>query len=472
MLPTFDLSPIMGNASVNQLGHRSLQELVMPELRHLANNTELLEKIRERRFNREEPPLCQSPSTPGEDEFHRFLHEPLSEAEIAELDLLIDEPLNQEELIETQKHFEMWQDAYNPGSRYRREAYHILLSTPIARDNRKLHDMFVRRNGSLRLNVFTRHHIRKRWQRLGIWNPEWGIPGRVDEQTRDNSWLWKWKWQGDSPSCGADRHGPLLPQHPNSRAMRRRQGLRRGQWSPLRPRNSLAADASKAAAEDFITSRPWYTFYLEGEEERTRLSRVPESARSHYKENHLAYVAERWNESKRVSDLGWKWENESPLSEPEEWTTMDLDFSPSEIDALEAIPPPTPRPTARRRSPLKLSLSQCEEWCRTLYPRRDSASPEVQEAQPGQPHPQDAATFPTRPSPPRRSRSQEHEEAAPATKLPSSERAPKLRRSARIAARSQRLQAAATAPVGRDSDGRDEPRKLRARSAVGPDTAP
>lgn len=42
---------------------------------------------------------------------------------------------------------------------------------------------------------------------------------------------------------------------------------------------------------------------------------------------------------------GWKWGHESTSPEPGDLTplnTMDMDFTPSEVDALEAIPPPTP----------------------------------------------------------------------------------------------------------------------------------
>ena len=44
---------------------------------------------------------------------------------------------------------------------------------------------------------------------------------------------------------------------------------------------------------------------------------------------------------------GWKWRHESPSPEPEDLTplnTMDMEFTPSEVDALEAIPAPTPPP--------------------------------------------------------------------------------------------------------------------------------
>jgi hypothetical protein len=45
--------------------------------------------------------------------------------------------------------------------------------------------------------------------------------------------------------------------------------------------------------------------------------------------------------NKRLLDrLGWKWRHESPSPEPAD--PNDMDFSSSEVDALESIPPPAP----------------------------------------------------------------------------------------------------------------------------------
>ncbi|RMZ83265.1 hypothetical protein DV738_g1277, partial [Chaetothyriales sp. CBS 135597] len=209
----------------------------------------------------------------------------------------------------------------------------------------KIREQLDGRAGQLRQKVVIRHRIKKRWERLGVWNPEWGIPGRVDERPRDKTFSWKWRWQGDTPTCG-NSPSAYLPQHPNSRAIHLRQGLRRGERGPLPPRHSLSADASKSAAEAFITSRPWYIFGLDQEEERTRLERIPSIEQRFNDMDHEAQVSERWRQrgdwARFGKPIGWKWKHESPSPEPEGLSGMD--FTPSEIDALEAIPPPTPRP--------------------------------------------------------------------------------------------------------------------------------
>jgi hypothetical protein len=43
-----------------------------------------------------------------------------------------------------------------------------------------------------------RHSIKKRWERLGVWNPEWGIPHRVNEGPKDYG-EWSWVWDQNRP---------------------------------------------------------------------------------------------------------------------------------------------------------------------------------------------------------------------------------------------------------------------------------
>ena len=64
-------------------------------------------------------------------------------------------------------------------------------------------------------------------------------------------------------------------------------------------------------------------------------------------------VTKRWKEKglwkeSRGDQPGWKWRHESPSSEPAD--PNDMEFTPSEIDALEEIPPPTPRPSPKLSS--------------------------------------------------------------------------------------------------------------------------
>lgn len=53
---------------------------------------------------------------------------------------------------------------------------------------------FLNVKGSQRLGILVRHNIKRRWERLGVWNPEWGFPGRRHLPSDDAS-RWKWPWQ-------------------------------------------------------------------------------------------------------------------------------------------------------------------------------------------------------------------------------------------------------------------------------------
>lgn len=389
--------PIGANASVNELDHRQLYDIIMPDLQDMANNQELLEQVRERRFNRDEPPPYRSP-TPDEGHGGEYGGNPAlwpqtgrSDAEIEDT---ISRPLSEEELRKTQHNFESWQSAYPPGERYEKEAEQErmfgITQDPGARDP-KIYALLDSSAGPAHAEVFARHRIKKRWERLGVWNPDWGIPGRVNEGPRDKTSSWKWSWQGDTPEDGADPDC-YLPEHPNSRAMHLRQGLSRGQRSPLQPRHSLTADVSKSASESFITSRPWYVFGMDLEEERTRLDRFPYTERVFPREQHQENVVNRWRESGDWSTRcqpnlfpGWKWKHESPSPEPED--LRNVEFTPSEVDAIEAIPPPTP-PRARPPPPpppkgRRMIVPGTENQFFTQYYYVDS-SPEPQESGAGE----------------------------------------------------------------------------------------
>lgn len=97
--------------------------------------------------------------------------------------------------------------------------------------------------------------------------------------------------------------------------------------------------------EFLITSRPWYVWELEVAEEGVRLKRDPINSEIHHRQREN--VTTRWKEKGYWKDSwgdlpGWKWRHES--SSPEPADPNDMDFTPSEIDALEEIPPPTPPP--------------------------------------------------------------------------------------------------------------------------------
>lgn len=149
-----------------------------------------------------------------------------------------------------------------------------------------------------------------------------------------------------------------IPDHPNSRAARSREGWHRGARPPPSPRSGLAENASRSAAESFITTRPWYTYALDEEEERIRLERIPRRLHGYYNMDHEELVEERWRETGMWNHHkdgrkrpGWKWKHESPSPEPGQ-DISNLDLTPSEIDALEEIPPPTPQTRGRHGFPI------------------------------------------------------------------------------------------------------------------------
>ncbi|KAI1074738.1 hypothetical protein F5B20DRAFT_595791 [Whalleya microplaca] len=354
------LSPVGGNASVYGLDHRQMNEIIMPELHDMANNPDLLERVRDRRFDRDDPPPYRSPSSDNNNEdvdddddshdnnddnapisFFGSIVGPIRKQIMAEIDELVNAPFTEQELRDTQRHLEAWHPAYHPGRQYESEAAweaRHMLGDPALRDF-ATYKSLDGRAGEQRQQVYIRHRIKQRWETLGVWNPEWGIPGRVNEEIRDKTSSWKWRWQ----------------------AVHLREGLRRGERVPPLPRHNLTADASKSVAVSFITSRPSYIYSLEAEEERTRLDRLPYQKARFYNVTHVSheqYVSKRWREGgdrdpyekgRGFRRPGWKWKHESPSPEPVGLSNME--FTPSEIDALEAIPPPTPPPPRRSLNP-------------------------------------------------------------------------------------------------------------------------
>lgn len=165
-------------------------------------------------------------------------------------------------------------------------------------------------------------------------------------------------WQhGSSVAEGTVGHDgvALNPQHPIKRTVCLRQGLRRDEHSLVHPHSHLQDDVSALQAEYLIISRPWFIYEAELFEERMRFRRIPLGKRRHYKEPMCEHVIEQWKlrgnwrEGWKDPEGGfvsaWKWRHENPSPEPEDLTllnTMSMELTPSEVDALEAVPPPTP----------------------------------------------------------------------------------------------------------------------------------
>ncbi|KAK3309294.1 uncharacterized protein B0T15DRAFT_22 [Chaetomium strumarium] len=139
--------------------------------------------------------------------------------------------------------------------------------------------------------------------------------------------------------------------------MQLRDNLAYGEHATPPPRSSLGDDASATESESFIISRPWFMYWAESFEFMTRSHRIPWDRRGHHEPEQESRVERWWKErGEWKSDWevpGWKWRHESPSPEPEDLSpliTDDMDFTPSEVDALEAVPPPSPPPPWYMRS--------------------------------------------------------------------------------------------------------------------------
>lgn len=200
-----------------------------------------------------------------------------------------------------------------------------------------------------------RHIIKKRWEKLRVWNPSWGVPtniglswsssshygplplssnGSVEHDHRE----WRWRWQGDRP-MSTNRYWDSQPdtEHPNYRAVQLRKGTRRHEVGPRAPRSHLSPNAGASEADSFIISRRWYNFRLDVEEERLRVGRVPGNRNDN--NAMLDSVFRQWEEEEMGTSFApttggdmpsWKWKHESPEPAPVEWD--DIEYTPSETE--------------------------------------------------------------------------------------------------------------------------------------------
>ena len=222
-------------------------------------------------------------------------------------------------------------------------------------DNKALH-----RKDNKIIDVIVRHNIKRRWEKLGVWNPAWGVPSR-DLEPEDNTDTWKWSWQQCDSSQGATarRETPseaALSLRPLvQRTVRLRQNFRRGEHSSVLPQSRLKADASESRAESFLTSRPWFLYDVENHEEYERWLRLCPRGRP---ANHDMdrQVQNWWRERGHpFRPESWKWPHESRSPSPEALSPIEqmrlgqlnahaMEFTPSEVDALESIPSLAPAP--------------------------------------------------------------------------------------------------------------------------------
>lgn len=344
---------------------RALSNRALPALERLAEHSALRERA-VARFDRDEPPPYLS-STDEEDD-------PGEDLSPETVDRLLDEPLNDQERKRMGDIVGRHAEFYKAGNQFmtevRRERDRVRAWVD-RKASRATYDYFVQlglarkgRAGRERINIVARRNVKRRWQKLGVWNNDWGIPDRADPQPNDNTDAWKWPWQhGDAAAewfLGPE--GTPNDKHPIKNALLLREALRRGERGPVPPYSNLKSDASASEAEPFITSRPWFMMGIERNEEHLRRDRLHwRWKEDQYKGTMFDNVTGFWkargdwkedwyDERADRTAIGWKWPRESPSPEPEDLTGLDdmasFELTPSEADALEAVRPPSP-PTPR-----------------------------------------------------------------------------------------------------------------------------
>ena len=342
----------------------------LPALERLAERSSLCDRALDR-FDHDDPPPYVSTTEDEEDDMPHPALGPINSAMLEELNHLLDAPLDDDERDRAARHLQNQSHIYEPRVRYaaeakiERERIHAWAKFEASPDTR---DYLVQlgpakkgRAGHERVNIIARRNIKRRWDKLKVWNPDWEIPGNMNNtKPNDDASKWKWRWQHDN-AAAEWRTGlktmALNPQHPITRALHLREGLHRSEHIPVSPRSRLQDDASASQAESFLISRPWFMYLVEKPEEEERYSRIPWKQKRLYGST-SKYVEERWKENDdwKVDWLdrsgnklvGWKWRHESPSPEPEDLVGLDdlttFEFTSSEVDALEAVPPPSPTP--------------------------------------------------------------------------------------------------------------------------------
>ncbi|KAJ2893219.1 hypothetical protein MKZ38_008909 [Zalerion maritima] len=318
------------------------------DAQHMDENPELLERIRNARFDTDDPPPYRT-ATEANNEGLAFIPTWAQDNFRAEVQDVLSKPLSDAE-------FQRWvdcvdsRDAYNPINRYNMEADHAHLKL---RSDRKFASVLT---SDLHFAIAVRHIIKQRWQKLGVWNSEWDIPEEV--KILPNMRQWRWSWQRHEVKSKNSFDDRRDEDHPNYRAAQTwRDQLRdRGR---LPPRSKLSAEGISAQqAEAWLISRPWYLYLLEAEDESVRQDRIRAGQyQDFYEQDHDKVVKERWAEKGEWarewgSMLGWTWLHESPLPSEAEFNVADL--TPSEADAWEGLPAPTAPP----KSPAPASLSE------------------------------------------------------------------------------------------------------------------
>ena len=312
---------------------QALQRQALPVLEALAADNNLRNGFLTR-FGDDPPPYAESTES---EELDNAPPPPARGELPEELQLIMDKPIRTGEL----DRYEL-ESTLQPGHVYYTEAHLEELRVSRYKANSKFHGAA----GSQRLGVLVRHNVKRRWEQLGVWNSEWGFPGR-SVHPNDDVAGWKWPWQQHE----INGPGPKNPytQQLLARALQLRENLGRGESYLAIPRSHIKKDTSASKAESFIISRPWFIFRVEVAEERARYDRLSNEDRRRYPYSPHMQVIKRWKErgdwreefDKTMWITSWKWGHESfPELEGMEDAPPDIndiEFTPSEIGDLATI---------------------------------------------------------------------------------------------------------------------------------------
>ncbi|EFY85259.1 hypothetical protein MAC_08719 [Metarhizium acridum CQMa 102] len=328
--------------------NQAMSNQAMPVLQAIASNEHLRHL---RRFERDDPPPYVS-STESSDHEADFMVPPRCRQIPEELQAVMERPIDDYEakLIASslRQHLRPY-DFYYAEAKFEESRFEENIPKgPLPPEFRTLN--FSRRKG-----VVVRHNVKRRWEKLGVWNPDWGFAGR-QMQPRDKYQDWKWWWEPamavNDLGSGNDYEYELA-----ARAVRLRQNLARGEYAPVVPRSHPGHHTTAAEAEAFLISRPWFIFQLEMAEEAHRYMRLSNEGHGRYSYSVQDQVIKWWKErgdwrdefNKSNCVTAWKWRHESPSPEPEDLAPLnpmkenpldvaaEMEFTPSEIDELETI---------------------------------------------------------------------------------------------------------------------------------------
>lgn len=272
---------------------------------------------------------------------------------------ILEPPLTGEELDKVGRRMI---SVYNAGRRlfgeYRAELEHLKWYSTVWGPQRELTRLLKYRVTKQRLHILARSAVRRRWEALGVWNPNWGvvhyndqIAERSKRSIRDeNDKPWEWEWASEPQPdrshpirCVASQNAPPDRSHPAWRAALLRKGLRRGEFAQPPPRPVPSRTSSDSEKESFITSRPWFQYSLSLIEESERRERLgnddylldslpPATSTSVQMVWKDAGVwRDEWEHCSRSSGVGWRWSDESPSPDLEDY----VKFTRSQLSELE-----------------------------------------------------------------------------------------------------------------------------------------